>query len=71
MRREWQDKRDMYLNTLKSGASYEISNCFGELVIAGTYEKYEKGRYLFRKPDGLYRADLHKLKLPVGIEARP
>ena len=70
MRREWQDKRDMYLNTLKMGVMYEISNCFGELVITGTYEKYEKGRYLFRNADGLFQVNLHKLKLPVGIEAR-
>ena len=67
MRRDWQDKRDIYLNTLKPGASYEICNCFGAVVIAGTYENYEKGRYLFRKPDGLYRVNLNKLKLPVGI----
>jgi hypothetical protein len=67
MKRNWQEKKEIYLNTFLVDVAYKIFSCSGELVVYGKYKKYENGRYYFENSDGLFKANLNKLKLPVGI----
>ncbi|GHV36292.1 hypothetical protein FACS1894187_10660 [Synergistales bacterium] len=67
MTKDWQEKHMYLISILKAGNSYSVYNG-DKLLISGTFEKYEKGRYFFKNNNELFKINLHKAIKPRIVE---